>query len=75
MTATLRFTLACLLLLGVGALRGARAEEKPVQDIEAGATPGAFALNDQEGKAASLGSGQGHGWFLLAFFPKAATGG
>jgi len=75
MAATLRWTLACLLLLGAGALRGARAEEKPVKEIEAGATPGAFALNDQEGKAVSLGSGEGHGWFLLAFFPKASTGG
>jgi|GEM_PF-7128188 len=75
MASALPWTLACVLLLGVTTLVGARAEETKVKDIEAGATPGAFALNDHEGKSVRLGSGEGHGWYLLAFFPKAATGG
>ena len=56
-------------------LSPARAEEVPVKDVQVGDTPGAFALNDQEGKAVRLGDGKGHGWFVLAFFPKAMTGG
>ncbi len=75
MTGALPWSLACLLLLGASALDGARAEEPKVKDIEAGDAPGAFALNDQEGRAARLGGGEGHGWYLLAFYPKAATGG
>ena len=46
-----------------------------VPETSSAAKPGAFALNDHEGKAVRLGDGQGHGWFVLAFFPKAMTGG
>lgn len=52
-----------------------RAEESKMKDVQVGDTPGAFALNDHEGKAVRLGDGKGHGWFVLAFFPKAMTGG
>ena len=45
------------------------------KELAVGDTPGAFALNDQEGKAVRLGQGKDHGWFVLAFFPKAMTGG
>ena len=67
-----------LVLVAAGAfstLGPVRAEEKAVKDVEAGDTPVAFALNDHEGKAVRLGDGKGHGWFVLAFFPKAMTGG
>jgi hypothetical protein len=52
-----------------------RAEEPPMKDVQVADTPGAFALNDHEGKAVRLGDGKGHGWFVLAFYPKALTGG
>lgn len=71
-----------LVLVAVVGLAGAlwtrtalRAEEVPVKDVEVGDTSGAFALNDHEGKAVRLGDGKDHGWFVLAFFPKAMTGG
>lgn len=55
------------------------AEDRPVptapKDLAVGDTPGAFALNDQDGKAVRLGQGKDHGWFVLAFYPKAMTGG
>jgi peroxiredoxin Q/BCP len=51
------------------------AEEPKVSEIQVGDKPGAFALNDHEGKAVRLGGGEGHGWFVLAFYPKAMTGG
>ena len=52
-----------------------RAEEPRMKDVQVGDTPGAFALNDHEGKGVRLGQGKDHGWFVLAFFPKAMTGG
>lgn len=68
-----------MLALSVGALVSARAEgpskEKQMKEIQVGDTPGAFALNDHEGKAVRLGDAQGSGWFALAFYPKASTGG
>lgn len=73
-----RFLALCLLLAAavpLGFEDRARAEEPKMAEIQVGATPGAFALNDHEGKAARLGDGKGHGWFVLAFFPKAMTGG
>jgi hypothetical protein len=57
------------------ALAAASAEEAPMTEIAPGATPGAFALNDQDGRVVRLGSGKDHGWFVLAFYPKASTGG
>ena len=62
-------------LVGAFALAAARAEEAPVKDIVVGDKPGSFALNDHLGKAVRLGDGKGHGWFVLAFYPKASTGG
>jgi hypothetical protein len=64
---------AASVALGIQSRAGA--EDPKVKDIQVGDTPGAFALNDHEGKAARLGDGKGHGWFVLAFFPKAMTGG
>jgi peroxiredoxin Q/BCP len=59
-------------------LRGvARAEEPTVAEaqVQVGDAPGAFALNDENGKVVRLGDGKDHGWFVLAFYPKAMTGG
>jgi cytochrome oxidase Cu insertion factor (SCO1/SenC/PrrC family) len=69
----LSLVVAASAALGYGP--GARAEEPKMSDVKVGDTPGAFALNDHEGKAVKLGDGKGHGWFVLAFFPKAMTGG
>ena len=68
-----------LLALAAWYIAPSQAEDPPVtaqpKEIAVGDTPGAFALNDQEGKVVRLGSGKEHGWFVLAFFPKAMTGG
>jgi cytochrome oxidase Cu insertion factor (SCO1/SenC/PrrC family) len=68
---------ACVATAAVGAWahREAGAEEQPMSEIAVGAVPGAFALNDQEGQVVRLGQGKDHGWFVLAFYPKASTGG
>jgi hypothetical protein len=67
--------IASIVLAGAWVAHTARAEEVPVKELTVGDTPGAFALNDHDGKAVRLGSGEGHGWFVLAFYPKASTGG
>ncbi len=67
--------LAGLVLAGAWCLAPAGAEAPSMSAIEAGDTPGGFALNDQDGKAVRLGHGKDHGWFVLAFYPKASTGG
>jgi hypothetical protein len=66
----------------VGALSLARlgaeevpVSERPTSEIQVGDVPGGFALNDHEGRAVRLGHGKDHGWFVLAFYPKASTGG
>ena len=70
-------TLGVLAALAFSAptLDPAHAEDHAVKDIAIGDTPGAFALNDEKGKAVRLGDGKDHGWFVLAFYPKALTGG
>ena len=68
-------TLVTAVAVAVGTWSLARAEDPAVKDIAVGDTPGAFALNDEKGKAVRLGDGKDHGWFVLAFYPKALTGG
>lgn len=72
--------LVTVALLGALSLARLGAEEVPVSEkntaeIQVGDVPGGFALNDHEGKAVRLGHGKDHGWFVLAFYPKANTGG
>ena len=63
-----------LTLLGAAILLGgAMAQEKTGPQV--GAKAPAFRLNDQEGKARTLDELRGKGWFVLAFYPKAMTGG
>ena len=53
--------------------RGGKAmESKP---IEVGAAAPDFRLNDHEGKAVRLSDFRGKAWVVLAFYPKAMTGG
>ncbi len=75
MRATLLTPLLALAAALPWALATVTAEEPTMKQIQAGDRPGTFALNDQEGKAVRLADGQGHGWFVLAFYPKAMTGG
>jgi peroxiredoxin Q/BCP len=69
--------LALAALVGLALLFSfARAEEAPATEgLEPGAPAPPFRLNDHEGKAVALGGGKGHGWFVLAFYPKASTPG
>jgi peroxiredoxin Q/BCP len=60
--------LAAALLLG-----GAMAQDAPGPKVGAKAPP--FRLNDHEGKARTLEELRGEGWLVLAFYPKAHTGG
>jgi peroxiredoxin Q/BCP len=64
-----------LALASTGAVRPACAEEDVSKELEAGAVPGAFRLNDQSGAAVSAGGAKDAGWFVLAFYPKALTPG
>jgi len=48
-------------------------EKKPAAPVVGKPAP-AIRLNDQTGRAVSLG-GKSEGWTVLAFFPKAATPG
>lgn len=75
MRTTLLMPLLALAAVLPWALAAVTAEEPTMKQIQAGDRPGAFALNDQEGRAVRLADGQGHGWFVLAFYPKASTPG
>lgn len=75
-------TLSTVLVLAVGlafALTLASAApagegDEPAK-VEVGAPAPTFRLNDHEGSAVALGGGKDHGWFVLAFYPKAMTPG
>lgn len=60
--------LAAAVLLGV-----AVAQEKDGPEV--GAKAPDFRLNDDQGAARTLGELRGDGWLVLAFYPKAMTGG
>ncbi len=53
----------------------AMAQSKEKESIEVGAGMPDFRLNDQDGKAVRLSEFEGKSWVVLAFFPKALTGG
>lgn len=66
------------LALSVGALGVANQEPTPSPETEETARVGdpapAFSLNDQTGSIVTMG-GEREGWTVLAFYPKALTGG
>ena len=67
--------LAFGLLVAGFASRAAAHDEDDGKDLEVGAVPAPFRLNDQDGQAVTAGGGTGHGWFVLAFYPQALTKG
>lgn len=69
----MRTILPLTLLVAACLLGGAMAQEKTGPQV--GAKAPDFRLNDQEGKARTLKELRGDGWFVLAFYPKAMTGG
>jgi len=62
------------LLVAACLLGGAMAQDK-TKGPEVGAKAPGFRLNDHEGNAKTLDELRGKGWFVLAFYPKAMTGG
>jgi peroxiredoxin Q/BCP len=69
----MRTLLPLTLLASAFLLGGAMADEKTGPEI--GARAPDFRLNDHEGKARALGELRGDRWLVLAFYPKAHTGG
>lgn len=61
------------LLAAACLLGGAMAQDKTGPEV--GAKAPDFRLNDHEGKARTLQELRGEGWLVLAFYPKAHTGG
>lgn len=61
------------LLVAACLLGGAMAQDRTGPEV--GAKAPLFRLNDHEGKAKTLDELRGNGWFVLAFYPKAHTGG
>jgi cytochrome oxidase Cu insertion factor (SCO1/SenC/PrrC family) len=61
----------------VAAAAFAQEKEKPMTArlIEAGAEAPDFRLNDHQGNGVRLSSFRGKKWVVLAFYPKALTGG
>ena len=59
------------LLVAACLLGGAMAQEKTA----VGSPAPAFRLNDHEGNAKTLDELRGKGWLVVAFYPKALTGG
>jgi len=53
----------------------AMAQSTGKEGVEVGAEAPDFRLNDHEGKAVRLSDFRGKSWVVLAFYPKALTGG
>ena len=63
-----------LAALAVGGAAMAQ-QAKPGALVEVGAEAADFRLNDHEGRAVRLADFRGKNWVVLAFYPKALTGG
>ncbi|MEM6673481.1 MAG: redoxin domain-containing protein [Planctomycetota bacterium] len=61
-------------VLGVGALLASHATLQDDEPLAVGDVAPAFTLNDQEGELVQVG-GASDDWVVLAFYPKALTGG
>jgi len=68
---------AAALLVAAVAFAQEKGKEKAMETklIEAGAEAPDFRLNDQAGNGVRLSSFRGKKWVVLAFYPKAMTGG
>jgi len=64
-----------LAALVAAALLGGAAMAEEKKGVAVGAEVPDFRLNDHEGKAVRLAELGGKGWVVLAFYPKALTGG
>ena len=64
-----------LAALVAAALLGGAAMAEERKGVAVGAEVPDFRLNDHEGKAARLADLRGKAWVVLAFYPKALTGG
>jgi len=69
----MRILLPLTMLAAACLLAGAMADENAGPAI--GKPAPEFRLNDHEGRARTLAELRGDGWLVLAFFPKASTGG
>ena len=71
------FVAAAALAAACAALAQEAGKEKAMASgpIAVGAEAPDFRLNDQEGKGVRLADFRGKRWVVLAFFPKAMTGG
>jgi peroxiredoxin Q/BCP len=65
--------LAAAVVAVVATAGGVRAQE--ARTVEIGKEAPGFRLNDHTGKAVRLEDFRGKSWVVLAFFPKAMTGG
>lgn len=61
--------------LVAAALLGGAAMAEERKGVAVGAEVPDFRLNDHEGKAVRLSEMRGKAWVVLAFYPKALTGG
>lgn len=66
--------LAALLVAGA-ALAQDKEKTMPAKLVEVGAEAPDFRLNDHQGNGVRLSSFRGKKWVVLAFYPKAMTGG
>lgn len=67
---------AALLIAGAALAQDPGKEKAMVsKPVEAGAEAPDFRLNDHQGNGVRLSSFRGKSWVVLAFYPKALTGG
>lgn len=72
----MRFPTAAIgAVLSLGAI-GAAVQETPDEPLDVGDPAPTFVLNDQDGNLVSIGGeSEEEEWVVLAFYPKALTGG
>jgi hypothetical protein len=64
-----------LLVVAAAAVSSAEGERSAPPVPEVGKAAPAFRLNDHEGRVVAIGPGASKTWVVLAFYPKALTGG
>lgn len=66
---------AAALLVAVAAFAQEKEKTMTAKPVEVGAEAPDFRLNDHQGNGVRLSSFRGKSWVVLAFYPKALTGG